>query len=169
MEEVMRYSYFISKSSDFRVKSKEFPDVIGIGRTEDEAFGLFLTRVFSYIRNCLKNDLLIPKEYSAEKNRVKTFGLPLNMAMKLKLHNLMLTGGITKSDMARLLAIVHSEVPSESWDLETLKKVEPEAQPKYKKVQRIFDIDHESTVREIEHAYRVLGFNVEVNPYKRKS
>ena len=164
----MRYSYAIVKSKDYRVNSNEFLNIVGSGLTEDYAFNSFITSAFNYIKNCLKNDISVPEEYLGDRAGSKTFGLPLNMALKIKLHNIRLKKQVTKTELANFLSFSTIDLPEGIWNVGILRSLTPNKTPKYKKVQRLFDISHESTVREIEHAYRVLGYNVEITPHERK-
>lgn len=162
----MRYSYKTTKRKPYIVKGVEVPEAIGEGETKDEAFASFLTSFIVHIGKCLKEGVKIAPEFKG-KERSNTFGLPLNMTLKIKLNNTMLNSGVTRTELAHLLALTYEEVPNENWTLEALKKLKPKGSPKYKNVQRLFDINHDSTVREVEQAYRVLGYNVNVSPVKK--
>lgn len=164
----MRFSYKTIKRKLYRVRSIEVPEIYGEGVTQDDAFTVFLTAFFGHLRKCLKQGIRIADEYHGKASK-GTFGLPLNMALKIKLHNVMLDNGITRTTLAQLLALTHEEVPDGDWSLEFLSRLKPENKPKYKNVHRLFDIDHDSTIREIEQAYRVLGYNVSISPYKRQA
>lgn len=164
---VMRYCYEVRKDKNYLITSKQFPLIKGNGPTEDRAFEGFITKVFNHIKDCFKNELRLPDGYEITSKKSKTFGLPLNMALKIKLHNTRLSKKVSRTELARLLSITYDEVSVGNWDIQSLRAISSVNVPKYKNVQRLFDIDHDSTVREIEHAYRVLGCNVDITPYER--
>jgi hypothetical protein len=163
----MRYRFEVTKGKEYRVYNKIFPsDVVGKGKTEDAAFSHFLTLLFDYFKSCLKTDIPIP-ESNIKGKSVKSFGLPLNMSLKIRLHNVRIGKNIGRTELARLLALKPEEVPNDDWRLQTLRTIIPSSAPKYKNVQRLFDLSHDSTVREIEQAFRVLGFTVDPLPMKK--
>ena len=163
----MRYSYKIAKHGNkkYEATSKDFPSLGGIGKTEDEAMDGLMTAVVGYIKECLSDETSIPE--ALETARDNTFGWALNMMMKMKLHNTRLACGVKRTELAHLLGLTYDDVKDGDWSLENLRTLIPCKKPKYKNVQRLFDLDHDSTVREVEQAYRVLGFAVHVTPYKR--
>lgn len=163
----MNYSYSITKTKPYIVTSSELPTVKGFGKDQESAFNDFLTNAFQFIRSCLKNDAIVPFNDKVKRVESKTFGLPLNMALKIKLHNIRLAKKVSRKQLAQILSVTDSDMKGLDWNLNNLRNISIDKLPKYKNVQRLFDLNHESTVREIESAYRVLGFNVTVVPQER--
>lgn len=164
----MRFSYHLAKKKDYTAKSHQFPNIEGKGSTSEEAIDQLITKVFHEIRFRLDNDIEVPEDYNIKNKAVKSFGLPFNMALKIKLHNTRVCKAVSKGQLARYLALTYEEVPDGVWTTENLQKIQLRNAPKYKNVQRLFNIDHDSTVREIEQAFRVLGYNLDIIPYERK-
>lgn len=161
----MRFNYQVKKSKKYNVMNPDFPNISGVGDTEDEAFHNFLTTFFDCLRSCLKVGVSIP--IGKKTPNLKSFGLPLNMTLKIKLHNLRIENDVPLTELAHLLALTYKDVVDDDWSLPALRRYVPVKKPKYKNVQRLFNIDHDSTVREIEQAFRVLGYGVDVTPYRR--
>lgn len=162
----MRFTYkIIKQDKSYKAYSTRQSQLHGEGRTENDAFSNFITAFFEYIKACMKNNAPIIQETT--KQGKGTFGLPLNMSLKIKLYTTMLENNVSQTDLARLLALTQEDIPDGDWRLEKIKNIAQSKKPKYKNVQRLFDINHDSTIKEIEQAYRVLGYNVTITPYKR--
>ncbi len=164
----MRYRYIIEKSRKYKVTSPDFPSLAGLGATEDDAFNEFLTLVFKELRDCLKNSRPAPDNLMGKSTTERTFGLPFNMILKLRLHNILLNRGVSKSELAKFLSLTYDDVQEDGWNIDNLRTITGKEPPKYKKVQRLFSIDHESTIREVEQAYRVLGYTIDAIPKEKK-
>lgn len=162
----MRYKYVIEKPNEYIITCPDFPSISAKDKTEDIAFSRLLTCIFVEIRKCLIENRLVPDTPAS--NDDQSFGLPLNMTLKLRLHNIRLKKGVSKAELARFLALTYEDVGDCEWDINTLRCLQKQAKPKYKKVQRLFSIDHESTIREVEQAYRVLGYTVDAIPIERR-
>lgn len=165
----MRYRYTIEKTKQYKVSSPDFPRITASGKTEDVAFSTFLTLVFEQLRDCLKNNHPVPDNPASNKTKDGSFGLPFNMTLKLRLHNIRLNKGVSKAELAKFLSLTHEDVPEDGWNIAALRTIAEKQAPKYKKVQRLFSIDHESTIREVEQAYRVLGYTIDAIPTERIS
>ena len=165
----MQYPYTLSKTQHFQIQSPYFPNLKAQGKTKDDALDKYISAVFGEILKAMENNVAISEGIAGNVKKKNSFTLPMNMALKIKLHNLRLKQNVTKPELARLLSITHDDVPDHNWSLENLKTIKPSNPPKYKNSERLFKIDHESTLREIEQAYRVLGFNVDVIPYPKRA
>lgn len=163
----MYYSYSTSKIKPYTVTCAEFPSIEAAGDSKEIAFSNFLTKVFDYIKLCLKDGIPIPDNQNLPRTKGKTFGLPLNMALKIRLHNIRLQKKVSRKELAQFLTVKPDELNNMNCTIETLKNISQDKMPKYKNVQRLFDISHDSTIRELETAYRILGFNVSALPLER--
>lgn len=142
-------------------QSPQFSGLKGFGDSPGEAFVELMMKVDKEVgrRIAAHEPLplsLQPGDKSISRKGTGHFTFPLTMELTLLLHQTMLEKNITRATLARLLALTQEEVGPEGWHLDKTLKIEPKAPPKYKKVQRLLDIKHDSSINEMSEAFRVI-------------
>lgn len=166
---MIRYGLVIEKSGKiYCYGSPQFQDLKGYGITEEDAFKDFLKKFHEKLRSIIKKRQSFPssisgKAVSVSKKGTGSFQLPISIELAMRLHTTMLEKGVDKSALARLLALTDDDVKSGEWNLKKTLKIMPKVPPKYKKVQRLLDISHDSTLDEMSEAFRVLDCLIDVN------
>lgn len=146
--------------------SESFPTVKGYGKTEHEASTDFFAKLHNELNKLIKNGKELPASINPNKlPRKKGYGrftIPLSIELTMQLHRTMLEKGIDRGTLAKLLALDEEEGNGQHWTLsKNLKKI-PNSHPKYKKVQRLLDVKHSSTINEISDAFRVLDSMIDI-------
>lgn len=148
------------------ITSPQFPGITGVGKTELKAIKMFFAELNVFLRESIKKQQLPPKPILPTSliNREGhgSFNLPLQTEIAILLVEKMIESFISPGRLAKLLALTEEEV-SYNWQLKHTRSKEPRQKPKYKNVQRLLNIDHESTLAEIVEAFRVLNYKLTIS------
>lgn len=165
---MIAYSYEINKSGDiYAYTSEYFPSIRGFGHTEQEADNDFWDKLLDELNAIIRHGRRFPTPQSCEtitqEQRMgkKHFKMPAYMALKMFLHTAMLNKNVTRSDLARMLALTANDVEPDHWQLEYIRQIKPSQIPKSKKVQRLLDIKHDSLLNEISEAFRIIDHSID--------
>lgn len=164
---MIKYSLKTLRHGDiYSIHSPQIEFLTGYGKTQDEAFAAFVTQMLDYFNQRISKGLAIPAPIEVPKNKKLGDGIytmPLSEEFTVLLHNTMLKKGVSKTQLAKLLALSGNDISSQEWNLSYTLTVEPSNPPKYKKVQRLLDIKHDSTLEEITEAFRVLDCVIDLD------
>jgi antitoxin HicB len=127
-----------------------FPDFtwgVTQGDTEEQALEMAADVVQIYLADCIKNGRPLPVAKAHPGSRYRTVRVPLLVAVKLELYSAFRKAGMPKADFARKLNIPRMNVD------------------------RLFDLNHQSRLDQIEAAFAVLGdqLNFEVRKQRGPS
>lgn len=142
----------------YLVTSSAFPDLAGYGKTESDAMIDLVEKLHKELNTIIKKNQTFPKSIAiAEISRLKrkkTELLVLNntASLSMYLHSLMLSKGITRMTLAERL----SGSKTQQKQVSEPTKITGRKPPNYKQVQRLLDVTHHSTIRELSEAFRVL-------------
>jgi len=133
----MTYPYTLRRDSSgtFLVSFRDLPWVHTFGESEDDARVQAADALMTALVYLVKERQPIPMPTA---RRGEAVTLPATVAAKVGLHNALLTAGITRAELARRLDMHRPQVD------------------------RLFDLDHASTLGQIEMAARELGARLEV-------
>ena len=164
---MVTYSFSFKKTGkEFTCRPDQFAQAEGSGRTFDLAFSDMMSKVRREIATAIETRQALPagirSAHAPKKRGCGSFSLPLPVAMTMHLHSIMLVKKVTPMQLARLLALTGKEVAPEDWQLDKIRLLKPKASPAYKKVQRLLDIEHSSSIHEISEAFRVLDCALDI-------
>jgi hypothetical protein len=153
----------------FISKSVHFPNIEGIGITEDQSFVDFMEKIHDELNRRIECgesfptpiDLAIIKQRKKRGQVNNLFSLSPTVSLKMHLHTLMAKRKVSKALLARLLALTEADVSSFDWSLDKIRDIVPKKAPDYKKTHRLLDVKHNSALQEIEEGFRVLDANLD--------
>ncbi|MBT1689862.1 hypothetical protein [Dawidia soli] len=162
---MVTYQIQHSKSGDVCMsKSPQFPDLVGFGFDRDSAFVDFMEKLALELNAIIARGGEFPKS-NAKRSRTSgsgLLGINTAMAIKMHLHNVMRKNKVSRGDLARMMALTEEDVDSGSWHLEHIRTLEPKSgKVDYKKVHRLLDVRHNSTLTELEEAFRLLDCDID--------
>lgn len=155
----------------YAYSTPQLPSIEGFGNTPSQAFKDMAGKMTAELKRRMAAGEALPDFLSHEERRrlaakqekgTGTFCFPLTVELKLLLYNTMKAKKVTRPMLAKLLALLENEVSPDGWRLANTLTIEPKAPPKYKKVQRLLDIEHDSSINEIAEAFRVLDSQIDV-------
>ena len=123
-----------------------FPDFdwgVTQGNSEEEALEMAADVVQIYLADCIKRSQPLPVAKSHPGSRYRTVRVPLLAAVKLELYSAFHKSRMSKAEFARKLRIPRMNVD------------------------RLFDLNHQSRLDQIEQAFAVLGDQLNVEVSKR--
>jgi antitoxin HicB len=140
---MLRYPVRLTKDSDgtLLVTARDFAEVTTFGEDEEDALMHAADAIATAMQGRITDRKDIPSP-SAPRRRERLVSIPAIIAAKLALYRAMLETGTRKSDLARRL------------------RVHPP------QIDRLFDLDHDSRLDQIENAARAMGreMHIELRP-----
>jgi len=140
---MLRYPVALTKDSDgtLLVTARDFPEVTSFGEDEEDALAHAADAIATAMQGRITDRKPITSP-SAPRRRERLVSIPAIIAAKLALYRAMLETGTRKSDLARRL------------------RVHPP------QIDRLFDLDHDSRLDQIENAARAMGreMHIELRP-----
>ncbi|OKS88188.1 hypothetical protein [Mucilaginibacter polytrichastri] len=152
----------------FTSTSPQFPQILGVGNSELETTKDFFSKLSQEINRIILSGEKFPENISID-NRLNyprgrgTFNLPLSIELKMLLHKEMIERNITKTQLANLLALTEHDVKADEWQLSKTIHLKPSLPPRYKKVQRLLDVKHNSKIQELAEAFRVIDKVIKID------
>ncbi len=154
--------------------------ILSSGKNLDEAYYHHFDPLVKHWNSLIKNRQRFPKFLSIEDEENFTrdnnlyVGLGPSLSLKIMLHHAMLNKGVSRAQLANLIALTPEEW-NEKADRTNVQKavlITPKNPPQYQRVKRVLDLKHTSKIHEIEDAIRCLDLQIHVklahrNPRKR--
>lgn len=155
------------KKGKYLTTSPQFTSVEGIGQDEDSSFINFMKGLCVELNEIIKRGERFPCSLRSDNKNKRTttnndtLVIPVTIALKMALHELMLKRNVNRALLSNLLALTQQDVCSDSWKLEVIRNILPQSKkPDYKKTERLLDINHNSKLSDLEHAFRVLDSSI---------
>jgi len=128
----------LAEEGGFVVRFPEFEWGITQGDSEDEAREMALDAICTMIQERIRTGETLPRPSRARGGRYRMIRLPALQAIKVELYQEFVRSGMRKTDLARRLGIAKTAID------------------------RLFDLQHNSRLDQIEAAFRALGKEIRI-------
>jgi hypothetical protein len=160
----------LKNAGTFKYLCTQFPELKTEANDRQAAMRKMISLIHKELQKRIKKNLEVPLGEASIRpatKKVQYVTLPVAVELKVKLYGLLKFKGVSRTELAKLLALRDTDILMTDWILDKIRKKAVACTPHYKKVQRLFDLNYKSSLDDLSEAFRLIDCMIDVQLFDK--